>query len=83
VDVWIIFGVHSLEFRMQGLVAGAGQAGIAFGDLEEWISFVEVGVVVVSGQPAGCRVGDLVGLGREEFVLNEAAEGFGVSELFG
>jgi hypothetical protein len=62
-DVWIVFRVHSIEFRMQGLVAGAGQAGIAFGDLEEEISFVEVGVVVISRQPAGGCVANLVGLG--------------------
>jgi len=35
VDRWIIFGVHALEFRMKSFVACAGQAGIAFGDLEE------------------------------------------------
>jgi hypothetical protein len=43
---------------------------------------VEVDVVIVAGQPGGCGVGDLVGLGREGFVLNEAAEGFGIAEVF-
>ena len=63
VDVGIILGVQSFEFRMQCFVAGAGQAGIAFGYLEEGISFMEVGVVVISRQPAGCGVGYLLGLG--------------------
>ena len=63
VDVGIVFGIDSFEFRMQGFIAGAGQAGIAFGDLDEGISFMEVGVVVISWQPAGCGVGDLIGLG--------------------
>jgi hypothetical protein len=74
VDVGIILGVHALEFRVQSFVAGAGQAGVAFGNLEKWISFVEVGVVIISGQPGRCGVEDLVGLGSEQFVLNEATE---------
>jgi hypothetical protein len=48
VDVGIVFWIYSFEFRMEGFVAGAGQAGIAFGDLDEGISFMEVGVVVIS-----------------------------------
>jgi hypothetical protein len=43
---------------------------------------VEIDIVIVSGQPGGCGVGDLVGLGREGLVLNEAAEGFGIAEVF-
>jgi hypothetical protein len=43
---------------------------------------MEVDVVIVSGQPGGCSVGDFVGLGREGLVLNEAAEGFGIAEVF-
>jgi hypothetical protein len=43
---------------------------------------MEVDVVVVAGEPGGCGVGDLVGLGREGLVLNEAPEGFGISEVF-
>jgi hypothetical protein len=43
---------------------------------------VEVDVVIVSREPGGCVVGDLVGLGSEGLVLNEAAEGFGISEVF-
>ena len=50
-DVGIILGVDVFQFRMQGFVAGAGQTGIAFRDLEERITFVEVGVVVISWQP--------------------------------
>ena len=56
-DVGIILGVDVFQFRMEGFVAGAGQAGIAFRDLEEWISFMEVGVVVISGQPEGAWLG--------------------------
>jgi hypothetical protein len=63
VDVGIVFWVHSFEFRMEGFVAGAGQAGIAFRDLDEGISCVEVGVVVISWEPAGGGVGYFVGLG--------------------
>ena len=50
-DVGIILGVDVFQFRMEGFVAGAGQANISFGDLEERISFVEIGVVVITGQP--------------------------------
>ena len=50
-DVWIILGVDVFQFRMEGCIAGAGKSGIAFRDLEERISFVEVGVVVISRQP--------------------------------
>jgi hypothetical protein len=51
VDVGIILGVDVFQFRMERFISGAGEAGIAFGDLEERISFVEVGVVVISRQP--------------------------------
>ena len=50
-DVGIILGVDVFQFRMEGFIAGAGQAGIAFRDLEERISFMEVGVVIITGQP--------------------------------
>jgi hypothetical protein len=83
VDVGIVFGVYVLEFRMEGFIAGAGQAGIAFGDLDEGISFMEVGVVVIAWEPAGCGVGYFISLRGEGFVLNEAAEGFGIAEVFG
>jgi hypothetical protein len=81
VDVGIILGVDVFQFRMQGFVAGAGQTGIAFRDLEERITFVEVGVVVISWQPAGGLVRNLVGLGSEQFVLNETPEWLGISEM--
>ena len=80
-DVGIILGIYSFEFRMEGFVAGAGQAGIALRDLEEGITFMEVGVVIISWQPAGGLVRNLVGLGSEQFVLNEAPEWFGISEM--
>jgi len=63
VDVWIVFGVNVFEFWMECRVTCTGQAGIAFVDLDEGIAFMEVGVVVISWQPTGGRVGDLVGLG--------------------
>ena len=64
---------------MQSFVAGAGQAGISLGDLGEGISVMEVGVIVIPGQPGCCVVGDLVGLWGEGFVLYESTEWFGVS----
>ena len=81
-DVWIVLWVDVFELWMERFIAGAGQTGIAFIDLDEGIAFMEVDVVVVSGQPAGGGVGDLVGLGREGFVLNEASEGFCIAEVF-
>ena len=47
-DVGIVLGIYSFEFRMESFIAGAGQAGISFGDLDEGISCMEVGVVVIS-----------------------------------
>ena len=82
-DVWIVLEIDSFEFRMEGFLAGARQAGISFGDLDEGISCMEVGVAFISWQPAGCGVGYFVGLRGEGFVLNEAAEGFGIAEVFG
>ncbi len=81
-DVGIIFWIYSFEFQMQGFVSGAGQAGISFRHLGEWISFMEVGVVIISWEPACCLVGYFVGLGTEELVLNEASEWFCISEVF-
>ena len=81
-DVGIIFRIYSFEFRVQSFVAGAGQAGISLGNLGKGISVMEVGVVVISGKPGGCVVGDLVGLWGEGFVLYESTEGFGISEVF-
>ena len=80
-DVGIILGVDVFQFRMEGFVAGAGQAGIALRDLEEGITFMKVGVVVISGKPAGGLVRNLVGLGSEQFVLNETPEWLGISEM--
>ncbi len=50
-DVGIIFWIDSFEFRMERRIAGAGQAGISFRDLGEGISFMEVGVVIIAGEP--------------------------------
>jgi hypothetical protein len=48
VDVGIVFWIYVFEFRVEGFIAGAGESGISFGDLDEGISFMEVGVVVIS-----------------------------------
>src|ERR1039458_2114865 len=80
VDVWIVLWIYVFEFWMERRIAGAGQTGITIIDLDERITVMEVGVVIISWQPAGGGVGDLVGLGREGLVLDEAAEGFGVAE---
>jgi len=77
-----MFRIYSFELRVQSFVAGAGQAGISLGDLGEGISVMEVGVIVISGKPGCCVVGDLVGLWGEGFVLYESTEWFGVSEVF-
>ena len=81
-DVGIVFRVDVFELGMEGRVAGAGQAGKSLVDLDEGIADMEVGVVVISREPAGCCVGDLVGLGREAFTLDESPEGFCIAEVF-
>jgi len=58
---------------MDGFVSSAGQTGKSLVDLDERIADMEVGVVVVSWQPAGSCVGYLVGLGSEVFTLNKTA----------
>ena len=57
-DVWIIFWVDVFQFGMECCISFAGKAGIAFVDLDEWITFMEVDVVVVSrelGENVLCR----------------------------
>jgi hypothetical protein len=69
VEVWIVLWIYVFEFWMKCRVAGAGQAGIAFVNLDEWIAFMEVGVVVVSWQPScNCAAGALV-LSFSEYIL--------------
>src|ERR1019366_2019300 len=80
VDVWIVLWIDVFKLRMKRRIAGAGQPGVAFVDLDEGIAVVEVGVVVVSWQPTGGGIAYLVGLGRECLVLDETAERFGVAE---
>jgi hypothetical protein len=53
VDVWIVLWINVFEFWMKRRIAGAGQTGIAFVNLDEGITVVEVGVVVVSWQLVG------------------------------
>jgi len=65
---------------MQRDVAGAGQASIALVDLDVGGTLLEVDHVIVPGHPGGHGVGDLVDLGREAFVLDETAQGFGVAD---
>ena len=81
-DIRVVFGVESFQFRVQGLVAGAGPAGVAVVDLDVGIADPEVGHVVVAGEPGRHGIGDLVGLGLEAFALDEAAQGFGIAEVF-
>jgi L-asparaginase/Glu-tRNA(Gln) amidotransferase subunit D len=75
VDVWVVFRVYVFELGMEGLVAGAGQAGKSLVDLDEGITDMKVGVVVISREPAGSCVGYLVGLGREALTLYKSAKG--------
>jgi hypothetical protein len=82
VDVRVVFWVYVFEFGMEGLVSGAGQAGIPLVDLYIWIADMEVGVVVISRQPAGGSVGYLVGLGREALPLYKSSEGFCIAKVF-
>jgi hypothetical protein len=69
VDVWIVFGVNVFEFWMECRVAGAGQTGIAFVDLDEGIAFMEVGVVVVSWDPAVHYAAGALELPFSEYIL--------------
>jgi hypothetical protein len=48
---------------MQCFVAGAGQAGVAFVDLDVGVTLLEVDQVVFSGDPGRHLVLDLVDLG--------------------
>src|ERR1017187_8781202 len=57
VDVWIVLWIYVFEFWMESRIAGAGQTGITIIDLDEGITVMEVGVVIVSWKPAGCGVG--------------------------
>jgi hypothetical protein len=82
VDVWVVFRVDVFDLWMEGLVAGAGQAGKSLVDLYIWITDMEVGVVVISREPAGCCVGDFVGLGREALTLYKSSEWLCIAEGF-
>ena len=81
-DVGIVFWIYVFQFRVECFITSSGESGIAFWDLGEGVAFMEVGVIVISGQPGWRVVADFVGLGSEQFVLNEAAEGFCISEVF-
>jgi hypothetical protein len=61
---------------MQCFVAGARQAGIAVVDPDVRITDLEVGHVIVAGQPRWPGVGNFVGLGLEACALDEAAQRF-------
>jgi hypothetical protein len=73
VDVRIILRVDPFQFRMQCLIAGARQAGIAIVDTDVRITNLEVGHVVVAWKPGRHVVGDLVGLWLETLTLDETA----------
>ena len=47
-DVRVVFWIDSLQLGMDGFVAGAGQTGKSLIDLDERITDMEVGVVVIS-----------------------------------
>jgi hypothetical protein len=70
VDVGIVFWIYSLEFWMYGFVTCARQTCVAVVDLDEGIADLEVGHVIVAGEPRRHGVGDFVGLGFESFTLN-------------
>ena len=82
VDVRIIFRIESFQFWMKCLVAGARQTSVAIVDADVRITDLEVGHVIVAGQPRWHGVGDLVGLGLEAGALDEAAQRFGIAEVF-
>ena len=75
-DVRVILGVDVLQLRMERLVAGSGQTGVAVIDPDIRITLSKVGHVVVAGEPGRHGVGDLVGLGLEALPLNESAQRF-------
>ena len=50
-NVGIIFRVDVFQFRMECCISFTRQTGIAFVDLDEWIPFMEVDVVIVSREP--------------------------------
>jgi hypothetical protein len=54
---------------MECRVTGAGQTGIAFVDLDEGIAFMEVGVVVVSWDPAVHYAAGALELPFSEYIL--------------
>jgi hypothetical protein len=78
-DVGVVFRVEAIEFRMQSGVAGAGQTSISFFDLGVRVTLLEVDHVIIAGNPGGHLVGDFVYLWGESFMLNETAQGFGVT----
>jgi hypothetical protein len=81
VDVRVVLGVDALEFRMDGGVAGAGQARESLIDLGVRISDTEVREIVVAGHPRRHGVGNFVGLWLELLALHETAQRFGVAEV--
>jgi hypothetical protein len=58
----------------------AWQPGIALIHLNVRITLLEVDQMIVARDPRRHVVGDLVDLGSEAFMLDEATEGFGVSD---
>ena len=62
-DVGIVFRIDSFELRVDSPVAHAGQAAKSLVDLDIRIADMEVGVVVISWQPAGGRVGNSLAWG--------------------
>ena len=73
--------LQKIESWVQAPLFERGNGGmVAFVHLDEGIAFMEVDVVVVSREPTGCLIGDLVCLGSECLVLHKAAEWLCVAE---
>jgi hypothetical protein len=69
----LVFRVDVFELWMEGGVAGARQASIAFVDLGVRVTLAEVDEMVFTRDPRGHGVLDLVDLGSEAFMLDESA----------
>jgi len=82
VNVRIVFWVEPFQFWVQRFIAGARKTSVSIVDADVRITDLEVGHVIVAGQPRWHGVGDLVGLGLEAGALDEAAQRFGIAEVF-
>ena len=79
-DAGVVFWIDSFELWMEGIVASAGETGIALVDLDVRVTLLEVDEMIFAGNPARHVVLDLVNLRRETFMLDESAQRFRVSD---